>query len=240
MLAMLSPTGYYTAMPGRFVYDASYADFATESFSWDFLERPSFERYLGRVLHPDTAVLDIGCGSGRMAELMVNMGVDEEMITGIDPNKALLDRAIEQLPGAQFLLGEAPNLPFRHETFSCVIANMVLHAVDETGLHLTFERISSVLSRGGYFLFVDTNPYQDVDDLHIGEWVTKQAPWGGEMPVFQHDYKALFDIADELWGLELLDIDTPMPPEESRQVNPSEFARYSAKPYHIAALFTKP
>ena len=49
-----------------------YAKFAENSFTWKFIEKPSFEKHIGKELKNDWKVLDAGCGEGRVIEFLLS------------------------------------------------------------------------------------------------------------------------------------------------------------------------
>ena len=63
----------------------SYLEFANLSPSWKFLERPAFDAQLADVLRPETKVLDVGSGTGRIIEYFIEHGVSLGNIVGIEP-----------------------------------------------------------------------------------------------------------------------------------------------------------
>lgn len=73
-------------------------------------------------------VLDVGCGTGRLAVALAERGAK---VWGVDPSEEMLTRARE-LAGRQvgLRLGRAESLPFKDGWFERVVLRLVIHLVD--------------------------------------------------------------------------------------------------------------
>ncbi|MFV0492701.1 MAG: class I SAM-dependent methyltransferase [Pseudorhodobacter sp.] len=69
-------------------------------------------------------VLDVGCGSGRLARALVRAGFD---VTGIDPQP--LNQAREICPDAHFIEASAAAMPFDAGSFDAVVFLNSLHHI---------------------------------------------------------------------------------------------------------------
>ncbi len=81
-----------------------------------------------QYVQPGMKVLDAGCGDGVLSVMMAHKGA---FVTGCDfsePNiKAAREYAHEQgIPNAEFLVGDAENLPFPDNSFDLVVSSHVL------------------------------------------------------------------------------------------------------------------
>lgn len=112
----------YTAYPE--LYDAVQSE-------WDYDRDVSFllaavERHDaaavtgGRLEESSTELLEVGCGTGEHTRRLAAAGFD---VIGVDPHRAVLDRAREKGPesSARFVTGGLPSLPVA-ETFPVVVA----------------------------------------------------------------------------------------------------------------------
>ena len=79
---------------------------------------------------PGKEILDIGCGPGALARVLVAEGA---RVTGIDPGEAALARAREAVPDARFEAASAEALPFADASFDGAVLLNALHHVPEPG-----------------------------------------------------------------------------------------------------------
>ena len=80
--------------------------------------RPAYEAVLERTgVAPETHYLDIGCGSGMVAQMAAARGA---RVAGIDAAPALLEIARERTPAGDFREGDLEALPFGDGVFDLV------------------------------------------------------------------------------------------------------------------------
>lgn len=117
---------------------------------------PYFKRVLVQLgIRPQaTALLDVGCGGGLLAEEFASMGFD---VTGIDPSEASLaiarTHAKQKDLTIEYQQGGGEQLPFKNVSFKIVICCDVLEHIREWTR--VIGEIARVLERGGV-LFYDT------------------------------------------------------------------------------------
>jgi SAM-dependent methyltransferase len=78
-------------------------------------------------LHRRT-VLDVGCGTGKVAALLKNE--HGAQVTGVDPSPEMLSVARRHHPALDLHSGCAEALPFRDESYERVVLHMVIQHVD--------------------------------------------------------------------------------------------------------------
>ena len=64
-------------------------------------------------------VLDVACGTGNAALVASKAGA---LVTGLDASARLLDVARERVPGGEFVLGDAAELPFKDGRFDAAVS----------------------------------------------------------------------------------------------------------------------
>jgi ubiquinone/menaquinone biosynthesis C-methylase UbiE len=74
-----------------------------------------------------TSVLDVGTGAGVFAEAFAERSLK---VTGIDPNRELLEAARTAVPAITFIEATAEALPFPDGSFDLVFLGHVLHETD--------------------------------------------------------------------------------------------------------------
>lgn len=136
--------------------------FARHAGEWDELRAlhspdAEVEHRLAQALAdaPLGHLLDIGTGTGRMAELFADSA---ERIVALDRNLEMLRVArakLQHLPASRIELvqGDFAELPFAAAQFDTVLLHQVLHFAQEPGLALT--EAARVLRPGGRIAIVD-------------------------------------------------------------------------------------
>jgi SAM-dependent methyltransferase len=89
-------------------------------------------------------VLDVGCGTGRLAAALAERGA---RVWGVDPSEEMLRQARSNAAGkAAFKLARAEALPFKDDWFDRAVLRLVVHLVDR---QQAFREIARVLGPGG-------------------------------------------------------------------------------------------
>lgn len=97
-------------------------------------------------------VLDLGCGTGRMAEYLRKFGAE---VVGIDISEKMLEIARKKVGSATFVQGDVEDLPFEDESFDMVVgAFLVVHLPE---LETCFREVYRVLKEGGEFIVTNIN-----------------------------------------------------------------------------------
>jgi SAM-dependent methyltransferase len=152
----------------------------------------------------DKRVLEVGCGHGGGASYLMRT-LRPASYTGLDlnPDGIAFCRKRHNLPGVDFVRGDAEKLPFPDQSFDAVIN------VESSAAYPHFSRflaeVARVLRPGGHFLYADLRPRNG-----IAEWEAALA--GAPMRMLSHE---VID-AQVLRGLEknaqrLLDLIGRMP-----------------------------
>lgn len=102
-------------------------------------------------------VLDLGCGTGTFALLLVDRGLD---VIGVDPAGASLSVARAK-PGAErvrWIHGDARALPALTADLATMTGNVAQAIVDESDWDATLDGIHGALRPGGYLVFETRDP----------------------------------------------------------------------------------
>jgi SAM-dependent methyltransferase len=105
-------------------------------------------------------VLDVGCASGGLTELLVERGAN---VVGIDLNPRLVERARERVGNrAEFRVADISNrLPFGDSSFDVVTASLVLHYLADW--RSAMREIARILKPSGLFVMSTHHPTQDLE-----------------------------------------------------------------------------
>jgi len=102
-------------------------------------------------------VLEVGCGHGGGAAYLTRT-LHPASYTGLDLNPAgiALCRRMHNLPGLDFVRGDAQSLPFPDNSFDAVIN--IESSNHYPSLPRFLAEVARVLSPGGHFLYTDSQP----------------------------------------------------------------------------------
>jgi SAM-dependent methyltransferase len=114
----------------------------TRAHVWD--NTATYEAYMGRWsrpvaeavlawlgLPPGLAWLDVGCGTGALAQAILD-AADPREILGVDPSADFLAAAGQIAdPRVRFAVGDARALPVPSDAYDVVVAGLVLHFVPD-------------------------------------------------------------------------------------------------------------
>jgi ubiquinone/menaquinone biosynthesis C-methylase UbiE len=128
--------------------------YANEHYDW--ISMPQFPE---KILHDkrknimqskvnkyvnNTSILDVGCGTGLITQVL------HGDITGLDISTWKLERAKRYIPNAKFVEGDAENLPFKDNSFDCIISTDIIEHLERPDLAI--KEIKRVLKQGGLYL----------------------------------------------------------------------------------------
>ena len=103
-------------------------------------------------------LLDVGCGTGPMIELLSRKYPDKHY-TGLDLTPKMIEVAnAKKLPNTKFIVGDSENLPFEDESFDAVICANSFHHYPHP--QKFFDGVKRVLKPNGRLILRDytTNP----------------------------------------------------------------------------------
>lgn len=118
---------------------------------------PGEEFYLGLVMGAD-AVLDVGCGTGRLLGRARESG-HPGRLTGIDPAAAMLVRARRRVPAVEWVLGDLDSARWRGEFDLVVMTGYAFQElVGDEELRRGLRTVREALAPHGRFVFETRNP----------------------------------------------------------------------------------
>ncbi len=147
------------------------ADWEREARNWITLVRIGDDAYweyspsfFELVPPPGRATLEIGCGEGRVARDLAERG---HRVTGVDASPTMLEAAAEQHPEGEYVLADAPDLPFADDSFDLVVAyNSLMDIQDMPG---AVREVARVLEPGKPFCICLTHPLADAGRFQARE-----------------------------------------------------------------------
>lgn len=227
-----------------YAYDGqseAYTKFIEKSYSWLYIEKPAFIRFLAGLLTANTKVLDAGCGTGRVMKHLITEGVKPENITGFDVSAKQIEQARKQIPKVTLFQSSIDEFTLQPASFDLVVSNMVFHHVDNATLTKAVDRFFDILKPGKLMFFVDTDPDHSPISLNpknVNRWTLEKTPWGTELPFFNRDpYHLLLDIFYN-HGFDLKS-GWPLKVAEEGKIDIAQYQHYTNHPSRIAALFQR-
>ncbi|MGW0246524.1 class I SAM-dependent methyltransferase [Nocardia goodfellowii] len=136
------------------------AGYGIWSATYDNPDNPAFDfdaeivRAVARALPPGLA-LDAGCGTGRVAAMLVDCG---HQVIGVDSSAEMLAQARNRLKQATFEVGELQSLPVASGEVDMVVCSLALTHVPD--LAPVFGEFARVLRPGGHLVIADVHPEQ--------------------------------------------------------------------------------
>jgi ubiquinone/menaquinone biosynthesis C-methylase UbiE len=123
--------------------------------------------------HSDARVLDIGCGTGNLTDLLQKL--TEVQVYGVEPSEGMLKKARRKNKHITFKAGQADNIPFDDDFFDFAYMTDVIHHVPD--IKAMFAEIWRVLrspdsesgKSGGRGCIV-TQSHQQVEDRPIARY----------------------------------------------------------------------
>jgi SAM-dependent methyltransferase len=184
------------------------------------LDPAMLARLKGRTFQ---AALDVGCGEGRFSRILRSLGV---RVVGIDPTRALLERARQRDPDGEYMMAQAESLPFTAGTFDLVVSCLSLVDIPDfrtgiaemarvlkpggTLLAANLMSLQSAGMRGGWQQDADGRPTKFTIDDYSREWF-EWAEWSGIHVKNWHRPLSAYMQAYLASGLELRFFDEPLP-----------------------------
>jgi len=115
----------------------------------------------GINVNEETKVLDIGCGTGDLIQLLLGKGAT---VVGVDISTEVVKRTRERFGGndrVQILVDKVEALSLPPETFDLVTSVTVLQHITEDDAFLSaVQNIISVVKKGGHLLLLEASPYE--------------------------------------------------------------------------------
>ncbi len=134
-------------------YETTSQEFSDTRFGlWQDLK--VFKKYV----KPDYKILDLGCGNGRLYQLLEKQAVE---YTGLDNSRSLIRIAKEKYPEVSFISSDALNLPFEGEEFNLIFSIAMLHQIPSRELRLlALKEMKRVLKNKGILILTSWNLWQ--------------------------------------------------------------------------------
>jgi ubiquinone/menaquinone biosynthesis C-methylase UbiE len=108
---------------------------------------------------PEELTLDVGCGEGRLARTLKELG---HRVVGVESSAALATAAREEDPTFEVHVADAADMPLPNDHFDLAISSLSLMNMDD--MPVVLSEIARVLRPGGYFCFSILHPINSWGD----------------------------------------------------------------------------
>lgn len=117
---------------------------SSRRFIWKDLE------FLIQYTMPGDRVLDLGCGNGRLFQILKDMEIE---YFGVDVSEKLIEIAKKRYHQAKFQVADALNLPFPNNYFDKIYSIAIFHHIPSEKFRLRFlKEAKRVLKPGGLLI----------------------------------------------------------------------------------------
>ncbi len=122
---------------------------------------------LAEYIKPTDKVLDLGCGNGRLYQILAKK---QAQYTGLDQSDELIALAKAKNPGVEFVVGEMTELPFEGESFDAIFAIAAFNHIPGQELQLkSLVEMKRVLKPGGLVIMTNWNLLSDSAQKNIAK-----------------------------------------------------------------------
>lgn len=218
-----------------------YAEYAPDSFSWRYLEKPLIDKLFSKYLKKTTKILDAGCGTGRLLSYLTKSKVQPKNIVGVDFSPQMLSIAKENNPTVKVVESDL-SLFKSTDKFDLIICTHVMHYLDKVGYRKTLDNFYKLLATDGKLFIVLTHPFRtvrrDTSQYFKRDWIVDSTPWGTTSPLF---LRPVSDIVNGIIesGFAIQSLEEASLPKSAQKVDPENYQKYSLCPSRIAILATK-
>lgn len=153
---------------------------------WEAFEKPIWEALFQDLNLKEACVLDIGSGTEKLVDLLIEKGAVPENIFVLEPNPILAGFLFNRQLGVWCIKDGVCNLDsfVVQNLADMVTANMVMNHLSTPDFNKLVGDIAGVLKPDGVFAYTVPNPYRkqekhgfkNNDDFGIA---VEEAPWGG-------------------------------------------------------------
>ena len=124
------------------------------------------KRQIAGHIHSGNHVLDLGCGTGTLAQMCIERGA---MVTGVDANSGMLAVAKKNSPSANFLNISLGNLDehLEDESFDIILSTLAFSELTRAERIHVLKQIKRVLKNGGKVLIGD----EIIPENFLAKWL---------------------------------------------------------------------
>ena len=145
-------------------------------------------------IRPSDSILDLGCGTGRNAALMLQYLGDEGKITGVDLSPEMQKQFEDRFAGDKRIVFQQQriDIPFDlNQAFDIVFISFVIHGFPHEVRSAVIENAKKHLKPGGKFVILDFAEF-DMDKMPtLHRWVFKKVECPYAFDYIKKDWKQI-------------------------------------------------
>lgn len=158
-----------------------------------------YHKFIARAIKdigikPNDSILDLGCGTGRNAALMLQYLGEEGKITGVDLSPDMKKQFENHFAGDMRIsfLQQRIDIPFDlNDTFDIVFISFVIHGFPHEVRHAIIENAKKHMKAGGHFIILDFAEF-DMDKMPAWHrWVFKKIECPYAFDFIEKDWKQI-------------------------------------------------
>lgn len=156
-------------------------------------EKRVHEVILSQIPRDSKLILDVGCGSGWIAKSLIPRG---KKVVSLDVSKLNPLKVHNQIKNENHFpfVADSFKLPFKDDSFDCVIASEVIEHVYEPDKFL--EELFRVVSKGGRMII--STPYKEKIRYHLCIHCNKKTPENAHLHSFDENILKSLYTKDDL------------------------------------------
>lgn len=125
----------------------------TREYLWEDLKP------LARFVRPGMTIVDLGCGNGRLVQLLEGMPIE---YIGVDQSEGLIALARKKFPQERFLVGELTNTRLQDACADLVFCIAAFHHLPTEALRIdALKEMKRLLKPNGHIVMINWNLYSD-------------------------------------------------------------------------------
>jgi demethylmenaquinone methyltransferase/2-methoxy-6-polyprenyl-1,4-benzoquinol methylase len=147
-------------------------------------------------IKPTDAILDLGCGTGRNAALMLKYLSDDGKITGVDLSPEMQTQFEERFAGDKRVVFQQQriDIPFDlGESFDIVFISFVIHGFPHEVRSAVIENAKKHLNPGGKFVILDFAEFEMDKMPSLHRWVFKKVECPYAFDFIEKDWKQILN-----------------------------------------------
>lgn len=110
-------------------------------------------------------VLEVGCGTGHWLSILSDLPIE---LTGVDPSRAMLEKARRRVARAQLVCASAENIPFPGGSFDLIFCVNAFHHFSDPKKFLRDSRL--LLRNGGQLAIFGLDPHAPNTDWYLCDY----------------------------------------------------------------------
>ena len=144
------------------------------------------QKLIQPLIGEETIALDLGCGGGRVIELLRETGIAETSVYGLDRNQTLLSMTRKRFPCVNLIraeLTEPPYIGVPEHSVDLVTAHLVLQYMGKIELSACLQEVRRLLKPRGHLAVGLPHPMRVSSQAEVDYFSRRtqivRAPWGG-------------------------------------------------------------